>query len=91
MNDKLISAEMFSRELKAAGFLGAYKFWMTLKETVRPPDEVSELARDMLKALGAITLGERGGVAASPQEDEALRYCGLSPMRILQPGEIFKR
>jgi hypothetical protein len=82
------SAAEFVRIMHCESLVGALAFWRALQRLAKPDGLVCFHARGILTEWARRSLEECRGLALSPQHGEALRYCGLEPVRVAAPGEL---
>lgn len=77
---KWITEDEFVRESAMAGFLGAYKFWVTLMEDRTPSlrDFVIH-GEALIRSMGLMAMEMRGGPPATPNEAEFFQYVSRKP------------
>ena len=72
---KWMTEEQFVTECAMTGFLGAYKFWITL--LADQPASLEDLVshgEGLIRAMGEVVFEKRGGVPATPNEAEFFEY-----------------
>jgi hypothetical protein len=77
----------FLRAIRCAYLVGACAFWCQVERIAQPEEQTRMHARGILRSMAESAFRDCGGVALSPQQAEAFRYCGLKPVRIAEPGE----
>lgn len=64
----------------AVSMVGVYAFWQAVIQRDDVPHRVRDRGDAILRTIAQIVYKDRGGIPASPQEEEAFRYCGLLPV-----------
>jgi hypothetical protein len=85
---KTLTARQLHSIMAASNLVALVEFWQSLKRLGTPDDRATSLhAEGILREMAEFSYADTRGIAFSPHHAEALRYCGLEPIRIAAPGE----